>query len=342
MMRACALAALMLVFLPAIAHAALGTCQLIPTDMNFGTFSGAQITATGSVQITCSNGSGNNTLQVGLTYGNTSSTFPNSTANRLMQSGNNRLPYQVYTSSARTTIWGDGTGGTTPQSIPINYPVGNPPVTTTLTAYGVLFAGTLPPPAGYTDALTVTVPNTTTAIHVSATVAATCSITTNNLNFGVYSGVQLDGTTTVSATCTSNTPFNIGLNQGVAAGATVTTRKMTGPAALLAGSDLDVSPGARRRSLADFRSHFLIGLDPGLAPGDTRSSITAAAAQLLSYSLFRDSGRTLNWGNTVGTDTVASTGTGSAQTFTVYGRIPASQAVGPGTYQDTITVTVTF
>jgi spore coat protein U-like protein len=62
----------------------------------------------------------------------------------------------------------------------------------------------------------------------------------------------------------------------------------------------------------------------------------------LHYSLFQDSARTINWGNTVGTDTVAGTGNGGGQTLTVYGQIPSGQGNRPGTYNDTITVTVTY
>jgi spore coat protein U-like protein len=62
----------------------------------------------------------------------------------------------------------------------------------------------------------------------------------------------------------------------------------------------------------------------------------------LNYSLFSDSARAVNWGNTVGTDTVAGIGTGSAQTITVYGTIPSNQGNRAGTYADTITVTVTY
>jgi spore coat protein U-like protein len=63
----------------------------------------------------------------------------------------------------------------------------------------------------------------------------------------------------------------------------------------------------------------------------------------LSYSLYQNSTRTTNWGNTVGTDTVSGTGTGNAQALNVYGRIPGSQtSVVPGSYADTITVTLTY
>jgi spore coat protein U-like protein len=64
--------------------------------------------------------------------------------------------------------------------------------------------------------------------------------------------------------------------------------------------------------------------------------------EVINYSLYSDSGRTTNWGNTVGTDTVAATGNGSAQAYTVYGRIPPQTTPAPGTYTDTITVTVTY
>ena len=66
-----------------------------------------------------------------------------------------------------------------------------------------------------------------------------------------------------------------------------------------------------------------------------------ANASLL-YFLYRDVARSLNWGNTVGIDTVSGTGTGNAQSLTVYARVPASQSPVPGGYRDTIVAMVTF
>ena len=43
---------------------------------------------------------------------------------------------------------------------------------------------------------------------------------------------------TVTVTCTNTTPYNVGLSAGLATGATVTTRSMTGPAAALLGYGL--------------------------------------------------------------------------------------------------------
>ena len=48
-----------------------------------------------------------------------------------------------------------------------------------------------------------------------------------------------------------------------------------------------------------------------------------------------------NWGNTSGS-WVSGTGSGAAQPLAVYGVLPAGQYVPPGSYTDTIAVTVTY
>lgn len=136
---------------------------------------------------------------------------------------------------------------------------------------------------------------TTATFGVSATVQATCLVSATPLAFGTYTGAVANSTSTVSVTCTNTTPYNVGLSAGLATGATVTTRQMTGP-----------------------------------------------ASALLNYALFSDSSRTLNWGQTIATDTVAGTGNGAAQDITVYGQAAAGQYVAPGAYSDTITATVTY
>ncbi|MGZ3172057.1 MAG: Csu type fimbrial protein [Croceibacterium sp.] len=91
-------------------------------------------------------------------------------------------------------------------------------------------------------------------------------------------------------------------------------------------------------------STYNVGLDKGTSTGAsvTARAMTGPGGALLSYALYRDSGRTLNWGETVGTDTKSGTGSGSNQDITVYGRVPGSQYVGVGHYSDTITATITF
>jgi spore coat protein U-like protein len=70
-------------------------------------------------------------------------------------------------------------------------------------------------------------------------------------------------------------------------------------------------------------------------------------AALLSYQLFKDAGRTANWGQTLAADRLAGTGAGlgTVQTLTVYGRIPDSGAnllAAAGSFADTVLVTITY
>ena len=163
----------------------------------------------------------------------------------------------------------------------------NPVRTALSTALGSLVLGLAP--------LTAAAATATTPFGVSATVQATCLISATPMAFGTYTGVVANSTSAVTVTCTNTTTYNVGLNPGLASGATVTTRQMAGP-----------------------------------------------ASALLNYALFSDSSRTVNWGQTVGTDTVAGTGNGAGQNITVYGQVAAGQYVAPGAYADTITATVTY
>jgi spore coat protein U-like protein len=79
-----------------------------------------------------------------------------------------------------------------------------------------------------TDAATVT-----TSFSVTATVASTCLVSAGSLGFGSYTGLVVPASSTVSVTCTNTTPYSVGLSAGLGTGATVTARKMSGPASAL-------------------------------------------------------------------------------------------------------------
>jgi spore coat protein U-like protein len=138
----------------------------------------------------------------------------------------------------------------------------------------------------------------TTSFTVSITINPECKIiSASNINFGtltfITTNIDVDGSIVVQ--CTNSTSYNIGLNAGTGASATVANRLMTGP-----------------------------------------SNTTVA------YSLYRDAAHTLVWGNTPASDTLAGTGTGSNQTYPVYGRVAAQSAAAPGAYTDTITVALNY
>ena len=92
---------------------------------------------------------------------------------------------------------------------------------------------------------------------------------------------------------------------------------------------------------------YTVALDAGVGTGATTSTRKLAfGANTLDYHLYRDIGRTQNWGNVQNTDTVpasaATTTVAVLKTFTVYGRLPANQTSTAGVYSDTVQVTVTY
>ena len=89
---------------------------------------------------------------------------------------------------------------------------------------------------------------------------------------------------------------------------------------------------------------YTIGINAGTGAGATVAArkMTGPGAATVTYSVYRDAAHTLVWGTTIGTDTVAATGNGSAQPVTVYGRVPPQGTPVPGAYSDTLTVTVTY
>jgi spore coat protein U-like protein len=79
----------------------------------------------------------------------------------------------------------------------------------------------------------------------------------------------------------------------------------------------------------------------------------AAGTARLGYNVFSDAARSQVWGSGTGGTVIASgamtvgpgvgNGGGSLSvTHTIYGRIPQLQDAAPGTYSDTLLVTLTF
>ncbi|MGC4089838.1 MAG: spore coat U domain-containing protein [Polyangiaceae bacterium] len=142
-------------------------------------------------------------------------------------------------------------------------------------------------------------------LSVSASVGASCSISTSALAFGAYdpvvanSSTALDGTGGVIVTCTNGASTTVTLGQG--------SNANTG--------STDAAPLRRMRD--------------------------GATSNYLSYTIFQDSGHNTAWGNTTPTG-LAYTGTGSSTTLSVYGRVAAAQNVPAGTYTDVVVATITF
>ena len=144
----------------------------------------------------------------------------------------------------------------------------------------------------------------TTSLAVTATVAASCTIAATPLDFGGYDPIVAHAAAPLDGTGTVAVTCTTG------SAATITLGQGANPD----GGSSDTVPLRR---------------------------MTDGAAHYLSYSLYQDGSRSTIWGNTAGTGLVV-TGTGLADSRTVYGRLSAGQNVPAGSYSDTVIATVTF
>jgi spore coat protein U-like protein len=125
-------------------------CSVSAAPLAFGSYTPGAGAVAGSTTITlrCSNGA---LYAIGLNVGNTSGA---SYGTRLLANGANTLQYNLYTSSARTSVWGDGSAGTqivSGHSLGFTTPI-------TVTVYGQVFdsaANQLTPPGNYSDTILV-------------------------------------------------------------------------------------------------------------------------------------------------------------------------------------------
>ena len=148
----------------------------------------------------------------------------------------------------------------------------------------------------------------------------------------------LSGSSATAATATGT----------MAVSATVVATCSISATSLAFGNYVGVAlPGtATLTALCSNGSGYNVGLSAGGATNATVTTrgmfVTGTPSVVLNYALYSNAARTTNWGVTVGTDTVAGTGTGANQTLTVYGNVPASQFIAAGSYTDSITATITY
>jgi spore coat protein U-like protein len=294
------------------AHAA--TCSFTVTTVAFGSVdvtANAAVDTTATASITCS-GLALTSVQVCVNFGAGSGGATNA-ANRFMLSGANQLRYSLYSDAARTAVWGsDLWAGAGAASVSINVPLLLGTNTVTSTVYGRVFSGQQTVPAG--------------------SYLSSFSSTDAEIKYGAI-GL---GCNTLPSTAT--TTFNV--TATVPTTCTVAANNLDFGTVGVLSTNTDAS--TTLSPVCTNGTPYNVGLDKGANGGSVTARQMKAGSALINYSLFSNSGRTTNWGNTVGTDTVAGTGTGSAQSLTVYGRIPPQATPSPATYNDTIVVTLTY
>lgn len=311
------------------------TCTATAPAVAFGTVS---VTGTTDVSatftVTCSTTAfallGNAKVRMCLNIRDGLSGGGNFTPRRMLNATSDTLQFQLYTDAARSQIWGFRGSPTVPNPVLSDFdyavPVfvgGSQP--RTFTIYGrvptqILIAGS------YT--------NVFSGIHTSieyrynesligpAAYPATCAS-------GGTSGVPDTFPFTASATVPSN----------CRAYATTDLDFGSIPGVITSDNDQTSTIGMTCTG----RTAWQVGLNNGNnASGSIRRMRLGATGSYVAYELYSNLPRTVRWGNVLNSDTVPGTGTGEAQSVTVYGRVPAAQSAAAGSYSDIITVTVTY
>ena len=125
------------------------SCTISTISVSFGNynvFNGTSLDSTGTITYRCNAAASN--ITISLSKGASSTYSP-----RVMTKGSEQLGYNLYVNAARTTIWGDGTSGTSV------YTRANPPNNNdvNVTVYGRVFAGQDVSAGSFGDTISATV-----------------------------------------------------------------------------------------------------------------------------------------------------------------------------------------
>ena len=293
------------------------TCSATMTNVTFGNVNplSSQTDANATLNYTCSN-SANATryATVCFSIGDGAQGGGASNPRRMQDGAGDNLLFQLFQNAGHTTIWGSSFFGVnTPVEVDISVPRHNS-VSGSATMYGRVVNGqTTAVPGAYQDQFT--------GSHTAVTI---------NENGSSPPG-------SCSTSILSQFPFTVTANVTSQCSVSATTLDFGTVGLLLANTDLTSTLTVQCASGVAYQ----VGLDNGQHASGTTRRMTGPGG-LINYELYRNSTRTQRWGTTLNTDTVVGSGSGNNQSLTVYGRVPPQTTPTAGTYNDTITVTVTY
>lgn len=293
------------------------SCTISMTNVAFGSLNvlpGSAVNTTSTATITCSGATANTTYRFCTDIGSGADV---SSTQRRMASGVNRLNFNLYKDAARTVQWGHYTtsflGGGSQNDFTSN---GSGNISATITVFAsVAGSQNTAIPGAYSESMT--------------------GSGTNDLQYGSLASA---GSCPLGAS-TSQYSFTVSATVISSCNVSATTHDFGSTVAIASNVDATSTITAQCTNTTPYN----IGLNAGTGTGATVAirKMTSGGATI-NYSLYTNSARTTVWGNTVGTNTVAGTGSGVAQNVTAFGRAPSQTTPVPATYSDTIVTTVTY
>jgi len=305
-------------FAAAPAHAQ--SCSFTISNLNFGTINltaNAPATSTATYSASCT-GTANTTVRTcpNIDVGSGGST---SGSPRFLLNGGTQLNFNLYQDGAYTSVWGSnlwGFAGSYPSptvDVALN---GSGSGSASMTVYGQVWAGQQTLPAGlYSSSFS----GTQASVAYAYSTVGTCA--------------------TIGSGHATSAPFTVTATNATSCSVNASTLNFGSTGVLRSSLDATSTVTLTCTNAAPYTVALDGGLSGATNPAQRKMS---QSSEQVTYGLYQDSARTQPWGDSVGTNTAAGTGSGLAQMFTVYGRVPAQTTPSPGTYSDTVVVTVTY
>lgn len=296
--------------------ASAASCSVSIGDLDFGpvdSLYSAAVDSAAAVQIDCdqiSEATAAMSVCINLGAGTGGATA----GARRMSSGTRTLDYQLYKDSGRSIPWGSADSPALGSARAVRFTASGETASASLTLYGRVLGGQTTVEAGS---------------YASSLAGADASYT-------YAEGETLD--------CQSQA--------GAGSGQTAFSVAASVPAnCLVEATDIEFGQHGLIDRNIDASGIVAVTCTPGTEysvtlNGGLRGSQNPEQRILQSgpneaiYGLYRDQSRTQPWGSSLDTQ-LPGTGAGTRQSVTVYGRVPP-QPLKPGTYTDTVAVTITY
>jgi spore coat protein U-like protein len=296
------------------------SCSFTISNLDFGSINlvaNAALTTSATYSASCT-GTGNATVRTcpNIDVGSGGST---SGSPRFLLNGASQLNFNLYQDSAHSSIWGSNLWGFAGSYASPTIDVvlgGSGSGNASVTVYGQISAGQPTLPAG---------------LYASTFAGAQSSV--------AYAYSTVGTCATIGNSHATTAPFTVSATNATIC--TVSVANLNFPSTGVLRAALDAT-GSVSVTCTD-GAPYTVALDGGLSGASNPAQRKMArAAEQITYGLYQDSGRAVPWGDSVGVSTKAGTGSGLAQTLTVYGRVPAQNTPSPGTYSDTVVMTVSY
>jgi spore coat protein U-like protein len=236
---------------------------------------------------------------------------------RMLDGANDPLNFQLFQDSSRTTVWGSVYNTATPTPAVVDFRIGkHGNQTGSIPMYGFVLSGQPSAiPGNYQDQFS--------GYHTEIEVAEDQDNQPQSCGSGNGQTFPFTARATVAKDCSI----------------TATDMDFGAPAGFLS-ANIDTTSALPIRCTNT--TAWKIGLDNGQHASGNIRRMQGPGGYFVNYELYQDSARTVRWGNTPDSDTENGSGSGAMQPLTVYGRVPPQSTPVAGSYNDTVTVTVTY